>query len=78
MSYCKCGAQLRWAVTASGKRMPLDFEPDPAGNVHLTDAGQGRKIAVVLGPLDRELFAEDAPLYMPHHATCPNVEEFRR
>lgn len=59
-----CHRPVMWTRTAArNKLMPLDPEPNPAGNVELTTAG-----AVVHGqpPL---LVAE---LYMPHFATCPS------
>ena len=74
MSTCRsCGAEIVWAVTATGKRMPVDAATHPDGNVQLD-----RDHATVLGPLDR-LFAADqgADLHMPHHATCPDANDWR-
>lgn len=33
MSVCSCGAQIVWARTTTGQRMPLDPTPVPDGNV---------------------------------------------
>lgn len=67
MSTCRaCPAEIRWARTTNGKTIPLDAEPDPAGNVRLVD-----DVAHVIGPdptLDPD---DDGVRYMPHHATCP-------
>ena len=75
MAACRgCGVAIRWVATAAtGKLMPLNAEPDPAGNVLLDDDGR----AVVLGKGDAgaSLFGEAR--YMPHHATCEKVDEFR-
>lgn len=74
MSRCRtCGAHIRWALTTSGKRIPLDHEPAPdTGNV-LVNPADGT--ALVLGKLaigDPSLDPEGSVRYMPHHATCPN------
>lgn len=63
-----CPAQVRWAYTASGARMPLDPNPDPAGNF-------------VIDRLDERnnehghvLKKDEDPVglrYVPHFATCP-------
>lgn len=56
--------------------MPLDYTPTPDGNVMLVDDNMGRTRARVLGPLERllvqDLHGDDAELFMPHHATCPD------
>jgi hypothetical protein len=64
-----CGAPITWAITDQGKRMPLDAEPNPAGNVRLTLTN-----AVVL----RKDEVYDGPRFMPHWATCPNADQHRR
>lgn len=72
-STCRaCDAPIRWARTAANDRaIPLDLEPNEAGNVLLDSDGR----AHVLGS-DRTLplwlaHLADSPRYMPHHATCP-------
>lgn len=76
ISKCRsCGAAIIWAVTRNEKSIPLDAEPSPEGNVVLDDL----RNATVLGPLDLLLHDRDAqPLYMPHHASCPDGEEWKR
>jgi len=82
MSRCRsCRAPIRWAVTAAGAKMPLDAEPNPAGNVRLHRPEAADPLAVVCRPQE----AEEArrlgfgdQLYMPHHATCPKASKHRR
>lgn len=82
----RCKRPIRWAVTANGKLQPLDRDPDPKGNVVLLDelvfvAKRGvhnRSHVLTKAELEPSLLADDRPRYMPHHATCPNVEEFRK
>lgn len=64
-----CDAPIIFARTTKGARIPLDAEPNPAGNIELR---QG--IAhVVTGERD-----PDVQRYMPHHATCPNAADWRQ
>lgn len=73
-----CGAPIRWALTeATGVAIPLDYEPNPDGNVILL-RGSEPPVARTLGPLELLIENPDTPRYMPHHATCPDVELFRR
>lgn len=68
---CKsCGAAIRFAITVNGKKIPLNFLPDPKGNIRLQD---GLK-AFYLKKDDQY----DGERYMPHHATCPNAAEYRK
>lgn len=74
MSRCRsCDAEVRWARTSAGKRMPLDAEPDPNGNVELVGEGM-MEVAVVHSQQSMGAGVR----YMPHHATCPDAAEWRR
>lgn len=78
MSVCRgCGARIRWAVTEAGKRIPLDPEPRPDGNVHVYDG-----VAYVLDldglPLHDHRAHGDHRLYVSHFATCPQAASFRK
>lgn len=72
MSDCRsCGAPIIWAKTKSGKRIPLNADPDPAGNVMLEDG-----IAVVLGK-----GAAPGPTvrrYTSHFANCGQAGLWRK
>ncbi len=73
-----CHAAIFWASTAaSGKPMPLNFDADPDGNVTIA-AGEHGLVATVLGPLEQILARDRAELFMPHHATCPHAEAWKR
>ena len=70
-----CGAAVRWEITAAtGRRIPLDVEPSPAGNVWLDDAGLAHVMSSA-GQLP--LGAVKSQLYVPHHATCPQGREWK-
>lgn len=73
MSTCRsCQAPIRWVRTATNnKLMPLNLEPDPAGNVTVTD-----DIATIHAPGQHGLLDNDER-WMPHHATCPDAAEWK-
>lgn len=77
MSACRsCGADIVWAVTAAGKRMPVDAEPVPEGNVALVDLASGEIHATVLG--EGEALLAEEPLHLSHFATCVFADQHRR
>ncbi len=65
---CKgCGAQIIWAVTEAGKRIPLDETP--------------QKRIILVGHLNVEHGnyneARVVNTYQSHFVTCPKATEFR-
>ena len=71
MPRCKsCKAPIVFGETPNGRAIPLDAEPNGKGSM------------VCINGKARHATAEDRallrPLYMPHHATCPNVDDCRR
>ena len=78
MPACRsCGSEILWAITVNGKPIPIDREPSADGNVRITMDTSGRRQALVLGPLDVELYPEGEPLYLSHFVTCPQSDEWR-
>lgn len=87
-STCECGASLLWVATRNGKMQPVNAEPDPSGNVVLLDPPTYRstprgalRSSRALTKVEREgggLLPVEGDRYMPHHATCPKVEKFRK
>lgn len=69
-----CGKPILWAVTDNAKRMPLDPEPDPDGNVAVWQ-DTGRRCRVLLKGEQPTAYER---LYMPHWATCTNPPQKRR
>jgi hypothetical protein len=48
MNYCQtCHAPIRWAITPLGARIPLDYRPDPAGDVTVYTDAVGSSYATV-------------------------------
>lgn len=63
----KCHAPLKWCKTKNDRMMPLDAEPNEAGNV-ICEYGEGgilRGIVLVKG--DKR---PPGVAFMPHFATC--------
>jgi len=74
VSACRsCGAPVEWGVSVvSGKRMPLDAEPDPEGLFYLE-----RGDVTTVGPMDPTLYP-NRKRYTSHFATCPDAEDWRK
>lgn len=79
-SQCRsCKAEVIWADTASGRRMPVDATPNPAGNVVLVDQGvQSPPLALVVHTEQQQAEAPPESLHTSHFATCPNADRHRR
>jgi hypothetical protein len=76
-SRCKsCDAPIRWGRTAAGNNIPVDFEPSEAGNVTLDYTSTPPTATVHGKDYPGSLFAQ-WPRFMPHHATCPQADEWR-
>lgn len=73
----KCGAEIRFVQTKSGKYMPVDPDRKPyregGSTVYITTDGQLIHGAEPFGPEPVDGYG-----YTPHWATCPNAEDFKR
>jgi hypothetical protein len=70
-SRCRsCGAPIIWARTTTGKLMPLDAQPNPAGNVTVDDDTSTVHATGQLG-------LDDDERWMPHFVTCPSADQWR-
>ena len=70
-----CLAPIRWVLTLGDKRMPLNLDPSPDGNVVPVETEDGQIRARVLTGV--ELPAQ-RQAWVPHHRTCPHADDFRR
>lgn len=65
-----CPAQVIWAETVAGRRIPVDVQPARGGNVALTARpGDLPPLAAVVSLAKQ--FGRQGTLRMPHHVTCP-------
>jgi hypothetical protein len=70
MNFCKsCGAEIIWAVTENGKRMPLDAQPINRPSCFVLNDREDPPVAVV---------AKGPSVYVSHFATCPNADQHRK
>lgn len=69
-SFCHiCGAHIEWAFTEGGKRMPLDIEPHPNGNVVIAEVHRdGQRTVHVLNKA--EMATDRRQRRLSHHVTC--------
>lgn len=85
-SSCRsCKAPVLWVTLPSGKRNPLDLEPDAvAGDIMVIerDGTDGRvwRVGLILSndDLRREALEIGVPLRVTHFKTCPDADEHRR
>lgn len=74
MSACdSCGAQITWALTTNGKKMPIDSAPCDNGNLVL-EYQHGDYETRKATEDDRRLAR---PLHTSHFATCPHAATWR-
>lgn len=74
MATCKkCFAEIKWITTAAGRYLPVD--PGEVSGVDL------KEIDTLITPDGEILKGKNAVEgfgYIPHWATCPNAEEFKK
>lgn len=71
MSACRsCGDDIVWAVTETGRRMPLDAKP-VAGGLFVMVGGKARKATAEDDRLHRDR-------YTSHFATCAQADDWRQ
>lgn len=75
-----CGAQMIWAITETGKKMPVDAEPSSAGEfvlfwIESENTPQVRSL-VSIERNGRPMGEWDGN-YSSHFATCPNAGQHR-
>ena len=64
MSKCRgCGAEITWAFTTNGKRIPLNEPSEPRFILRFAPDGQPQAIGMAT--------------FISHFATCPKADEFR-
>ena len=70
MPTCKgCNAEIEWFETMRGKKVPVDAKPENRYVLRPQVNQRGDTYGHVV---------ELVNTYMPHHATCPEVEKFRK
>lgn len=65
-----CTAPIFWAMSAKGKKMPMDSVPAANGSFQLKDRSGENPLAIYVREEDRE----GKRLYTCHYGTCPNVK----
>ena len=71
-----CGSGIIWAITQTGKRIPVDADPTPDGSVRLVDED-----GTVYARVRNKNHAKDptgTTLRTSHFATCPHAADWRK
>lgn len=72
---CKgCGRPMVWAVTADGKRIPLD--PKPAIYMVVAEPGGGDHVCQRAKVPAEVTDGKEALFMVTHFATCPKASQF--
>lgn len=73
-----CGAAIDWAVSdTTGKAMPVNHQPDPAGNVAVRRDPDDGKLRARSAPAAAKLSAGERR-GTSHFATCPDADAHRK
>lgn len=70
VAFCQsCTARIHWYRTTTGRRIPVNVEPSPNGNIRIDADLFGAPIATVVsdGTGDR----------LSHFVTCPDADRWR-
>lgn len=74
-----CGAEIVWARSQLGKRIPLDAEPTADGNVILRPDGAAIVLSGAgLAEARANRSGRVGTLHRSHFATCPQAGEWRK
>jgi hypothetical protein len=75
-----CEAPIRWVRSESGKRHPLNADPDPANGAWWVDDDDVMHYAPEAATVDgvRQTAMVERDLFTSHFATCPNANQHRR
>lgn len=80
-STCRsCHAQILWAVTATDRRIPLDVDPRPDGNIAkngVYDPAGAPHVTILTGGAIERARADRKELYVAHFVTCTD-QRWRR
>ena len=76
MAKCRsCGADIEWTKNKrTGRRMPVDREPVPGGDIAVEIDANNEAVSWLLLPL----VTYSGPRFVSHFSTCPNAESHRR
>lgn len=77
-----CDADVWWVEWPSGKKMPVDSEPDmrppPKGGTLVLTLRKGPQSRLLVEKYDPAKHDAKRNRYTSHFATCPNASEHRR
>jgi hypothetical protein len=73
-----CSKPILWGVTSKGKRIPIDVDPAPNGNIRLKIDGAALRVDVLNFVQRDEAKARGEPLYITHLASCVDGDQFRK
>ena len=73
-----CDAPILFAFSRTGRRMPVDVEPSPLGNIALDMRGTVAAADVLTGDSLTRARDQDRKLYLSHFVSCPDADAHRK
>lgn len=78
-----CKAEIFWAITADGKRMPVNSAVDPNGGfvlelVKTEEPESGKDMDWLRAEVFAPLLHPNRKRYTSHFATCPDAGQWRK
>ena len=74
-----CDAPILFAFSwSTGRRMPVDVEPSPLGNIALDMTGTVAAADVLTGDTLTRARDGDRKLYLSHFVSCPDADAHRK
>lgn len=80
MAECRsCHREIEWTIVAkSGKKMPIDPNPRPNGNVEILPNVDGETGMRMVEVVAKAAISAEHPRYVSHFTTCPKAAEHRK
>lgn len=79
-----CGQPIQWSMTERGRRMPVDLEPNDAGNILLQHRQGDVPLAVYLNEVEKKKLIDALDgrlqrhrLFTSHFVTCKDADKWR-
>lgn len=73
-----CGHEVVWAITSTGKKMPMDVPNDPKGTFVLFALADGDNYRAEKFSAENPAHSNLKKRFTSHFATCPQADAHRR
>lgn len=67
-----------WTITSKGKKMPVDYQPDPEGKFYVWRTDDGVIHAQTAKDAPSWIINSGRSTFTSHFATCPHAKHHRK